>query len=191
MMKKCSFLLAIFAFLIAVSSFSALAVIYDDGDIDESCAVDFNDFTFLAAAWNTEQGEPDFDPDCDIYPDGYIDMLDALVLVDDWLLSDEVKWAEGKEFMLIIAQAILDYVAANPDQSIPGALPVPTLSDLGLTPADITGEFFTAVNFMWVVTYNAESEELTYRIDGHAPACICEPLAYILYDDGTWAMPGP
>lgn len=187
-MKRRAFLLTIFVFLITVSSLSALAVVYDAGDIDESCAVDVNDFALLAAAWHTDPNYSAFDPNCDInlpQPDEYIDTLDLLVLVDDWLLSDEVKWAEGKAFMLIIDQAILDYVAANPDVPI-GGMP-PTLVDIGLTPADITGEFFTVADFSWVVIYSPP--DLVYIITSVAPVGICSPAVVQLNYDSNEEPP--
>lgn len=190
-MKRLTFLLTIFVFLITVSPLSALAVVYDAGDIDESCAVDVNDFALLAAAWHTDPNYSAFDPNCDInlpQPDEYIDSLDLLELVEDWLLSDEVKWAEGKEFMLVIEQAILDYIAAHPEQIIPD-LTTLTFANLGLTPADLTGEYFSAVDFSIRAGSYSPPDNLLYVIRGSAPVgcnCVCEPDAFELDQDGNW-----
>ncbi len=50
-------------------------------------AFDFNDFAFLASAWLTQKGEPDYNPNYDISDpeDGVIDELDLAVFCENWL----------------------------------------------------------------------------------------------------------
>jgi hypothetical protein len=61
------------------------------GDFDDSCSVDFFDFSILAKAWMTQKGDPDWDWVCDISdpPDDYIDWRDLAVLCDNWLEGTE------------------------------------------------------------------------------------------------------
>jgi sugar lactone lactonase YvrE len=57
------------------------------GDLDNDGRVDFKDFAVLAAAWLSESGDADWNPDCDISEpsDGIIDELDLRVFCDNWL----------------------------------------------------------------------------------------------------------
>ena len=57
------------------------------GDFDNNCSVNFFDVSILAQAWETEEGDTDWDEACDISdpPDDYIDWRDAAVLCDNWL----------------------------------------------------------------------------------------------------------
>lgn len=50
-------------------------------------SVDLVDFAIFASAWLTEDGDTEWNPDCDISDpiDGIIDELDLAVLVDNWL----------------------------------------------------------------------------------------------------------
>ena len=59
------------------------------GDFDDNCSVDFFDFSILALAWMTKEGEPGWDWVCDISdpPDNYIDWRDLAVLCDNWLAT--------------------------------------------------------------------------------------------------------
>ncbi len=57
------------------------------GDFDGECDVDFVDFAIFALAWLTEQGQPQYNPACDIGipADSYIGWRDLDVLSDNWL----------------------------------------------------------------------------------------------------------
>ena len=54
-------------------------------DIDGDGDVDREDFTILALAWRTGPGDDNWNPDCDISADNFIDMLDLAVLIEQWL----------------------------------------------------------------------------------------------------------
>jgi hypothetical protein len=59
------------------------------GDFDNNCSVNFFDFSILARAWMTQEGEPGWDWVCDISdpPDYYIDWRDLAILCDNWLTT--------------------------------------------------------------------------------------------------------
>ena len=59
------------------------------GDFDNNCSVDFFDVSILARAWETEEGDPDWNWACDISypPDDYIDWRDVAVVCDNWLAA--------------------------------------------------------------------------------------------------------
>ncbi|UCC99586.1 MAG: hypothetical protein JSW66_06810, partial [Phycisphaerales bacterium] len=61
------------------------------GDLDYNCSVNFFDFSILGRAWETQEGDPDWDWACDISdpPDDYIDWRDAAILCDNWLAGTE------------------------------------------------------------------------------------------------------
>lgn len=58
-----------------------------EADFDESCRVDFNDFTLFASAWGTGLGDENYNPDYDISETSvdFIDEHDLAVFVDNWL----------------------------------------------------------------------------------------------------------
>jgi hypothetical protein len=57
------------------------------GDFAGGCDVDFEDFSVFALAWMAEEGEPEYEPDCDIsLPLDYvIDERDLKIFTDNWL----------------------------------------------------------------------------------------------------------
>jgi len=57
------------------------------GDFDDNCSVDFFDFSILAHAWMTQDGDPDWDWTCDVSnpPDDYIDWCDLAIIAENWL----------------------------------------------------------------------------------------------------------
>ncbi|MHC4460810.1 MAG: right-handed parallel beta-helix repeat-containing protein [Planctomycetota bacterium] len=61
------------------------------GDFDGQCDVDFVDFSIFALAWLTEDGQPGWNPDCDISipADSYINWDDLDVFADNWLAGTE------------------------------------------------------------------------------------------------------
>ena len=70
------------------------------GDFEPDCDVDFNDFSVLASAWLTQNGEPNYNPKCDISDpnDGVIDNKDLAAFAGFWLnncLSDMVLVPAG------------------------------------------------------------------------------------------------
>jgi len=50
------------------------------GDIDEDGDVDGRDVVLLALHWNSEEGNPRYDPNCDLNGDGKIDGKDLAML---------------------------------------------------------------------------------------------------------------
>lgn len=61
------------------------------GDFDSDGVVNLRDFAMLASAWLVELDEPGWDPkyDISISADGYIDVFDLAVVVEDWLAGVE------------------------------------------------------------------------------------------------------
>lgn len=59
------------------------------GDLDHDGKVDLLDFSIFAAAWQTEPGDPEWNPVCDISdpPDDVIDFKDLRELVKHWLVG--------------------------------------------------------------------------------------------------------
>jgi hypothetical protein len=57
------------------------------GDFDSQCDVDFDDFAILTFAWLTEDGQPKYNPACDISipADKFIDWRDLDVFTNNWL----------------------------------------------------------------------------------------------------------
>jgi predicted outer membrane repeat protein len=57
------------------------------GDFDDDCDVDFPDFAVLALAWLSADGQPRYNPLCDISipPDAHINWRDLDVFTDNWL----------------------------------------------------------------------------------------------------------
>jgi len=57
------------------------------GDFEGEYDVDFFDYSIFASAWLTQDGDEKYDADCDISipADGYIDMFDLTVFIDNWL----------------------------------------------------------------------------------------------------------
>lgn len=57
------------------------------GDFDGECDVDLGDFGIFALAWLSEEGDRDYNPDCDISnpADDTIDILDAEIVFRNWL----------------------------------------------------------------------------------------------------------
>ncbi|UCG59748.1 MAG: hypothetical protein JSU70_09560 [Phycisphaerales bacterium] len=57
------------------------------GDVEPDGDVDLDDFAVLAAAWLAEDGEGRYNSACDISipADGYIDTMDLMIFVDNWL----------------------------------------------------------------------------------------------------------
>jgi hypothetical protein len=57
------------------------------GDFDEDCDVDLSNFAELAAAWQSTQGHPAFNPRLDIAePFGQIDLADLIVFAEHWTI---------------------------------------------------------------------------------------------------------
>jgi hypothetical protein len=56
------------------------------GDFDDDGDVDFEDFAILAAAWRSQPGDANWNPDCDISEqDNFIDLDDLYVFCYNWL----------------------------------------------------------------------------------------------------------
>ncbi len=55
-----------------------------DGDLNGDCVVDVIDIMMVASRWNTSQGQPGYDPFCDIDHDGDIDVVDIMIVASHW-----------------------------------------------------------------------------------------------------------
>jgi formylglycine-generating enzyme required for sulfatase activity len=75
------------AMVLTVLAHSPCAGALNPSDFDRNGHVDFGDFAFLASAWLTHTGGPNWNPVCDISEpkDGVIDNLDLHVLSLNWL----------------------------------------------------------------------------------------------------------
>ncbi len=54
-------------------------------DFDFDFDVDFNDLSIFVSAWVAGLGEEGYNPDCDLYPDDFIDGLDFTIFAERWL----------------------------------------------------------------------------------------------------------
>ncbi|AQT68406.1 Immunoglobulin A1 protease precursor [Anaerohalosphaera lusitana] len=59
------------------------------GDIAGSYAVNNIDFAAFAAAWQTTSTDPAYNPDCDLNPDGSINVHDLIIFADNWLTNPQ------------------------------------------------------------------------------------------------------
>ncbi len=57
------------------------------GDFNYSCLVNLPDMAIFAEAWNTQEGQSDYNPECDISApkDDKVDILDLQVFAESWL----------------------------------------------------------------------------------------------------------
>ncbi len=81
------FILAIVFFIALTACQSAFGdYIFADCDFNGDHFVDFFDYAMLASAWMTQQGDPNWNPTCDISsPQGIIDLPDLQIFGDYWL----------------------------------------------------------------------------------------------------------
>jgi len=70
---------------------------WSPGDFDKDGFVNFIDYSILAAAWQSELGEGNYNDDCDLEDNNNIDYNDLALFCDDWL------WAAGwtQDFMMM------------------------------------------------------------------------------------------
>jgi hypothetical protein len=54
------------------------------GDMDGDCDVDIVDIMWVAIRWNSEPGDPAYDPCCDVDSSGCIDIADIMWVVSHW-----------------------------------------------------------------------------------------------------------
>jgi hypothetical protein len=67
--------------LIGFPSIDSLA-----GDFDATCDVKLPDMAIFAQAWQTDSGDADYNPECDLtVVKGIIDLQDLIILSDNWL----------------------------------------------------------------------------------------------------------
>jgi len=61
------------------------------GDFDNQCDIDFADYALLALSWLADEGQPAYNPVCDISSPAnfYIDLWDLRVFVSNWLIDIE------------------------------------------------------------------------------------------------------
>jgi len=66
---------------------------WSDADFDEDGIVNFIDYAILAAAWQSESGEGNYNETCDLEDNNAIDFNDLALFCEDWLW--EKAWDEG------------------------------------------------------------------------------------------------
>jgi hypothetical protein len=68
------------------------------GNLDGDGDVDLHDYTVLAAAWRTREGQPRWNADCDIGvpADRVVDLRDLAVFVADWLKKPDLDCSETR-----------------------------------------------------------------------------------------------
>ena len=49
--------------------------------------VDMTDLAKMSAGWKAQSGEEGYDPDCDLYADGVIDIQDLINVAEFWLID--------------------------------------------------------------------------------------------------------
>ena len=62
-----------------------VSVVINLCDFDADLDVDYADFAILMAAWQTSTGEDGWNSDCDVSPNGTIDLQDVLVFAGEWM----------------------------------------------------------------------------------------------------------
>jgi subtilisin family serine protease len=70
---------------------------WSSADIDEDGFVNFIDYAALAAAWQSESGDGNYNEDCDIEDNNTIDINDLALFCEDWLW--QAAWPD-KEILL-------------------------------------------------------------------------------------------
>lgn len=55
------------------------------GDLDDDGFINYVDFGIFSSGWNSQVGEPNYDPEYDFDRNGFINLDDLLVLVNRWL----------------------------------------------------------------------------------------------------------
>jgi hypothetical protein len=163
-----------------------LAVVYDAADFNTDCSVNLGDFATLAQAWTTNLGQPDFNPDCDLYVDDHIGQDDLLLFLNDWMVNDETKWSEGKSIMWTIAMAINHYFGMHAYSS-------PNFDDLDtfallLGNGQLEGDYFTERDFSWTGSYHQPSDTLLFNITAGSPSRICSPENVSFNQDEIYAQ---
>ena len=63
----------------------ALDWLYITGDLDDDGIINYVDFAMFSSAWDSQDGEPNYNPDYDFDGNGFINLDDLLVLVNRWL----------------------------------------------------------------------------------------------------------
>jgi type IV pilus assembly protein PilA len=97
---------------------------------------------------------------------------------------DSAKWSEGRAMMGTIARALRTHIAEKGSDFTH----VPTLAELGMTPADLNGTYFTGGesgvgNFSWVINSN---NPIDFLVTATAPPGISSPSRLTLNQAGTF-----
>lgn len=95
------------------------------------------------------------------------------------------KWTEGKTAASAIATNIKLYFAMQQGQGTYGPN-LPTMSDMGMSLAELKGVYFDSMNYSWVTAYDADAGKLTYTIAVTRPAGLNGPVAMTLDQSGQW-----
>ncbi len=101
---------------------------------------------------------------------------------------DAAKWSEGKAMMGSIATAIRAYHAEKGPLGVAPTVIGIAPTGLGFAVGDLTGNYFSDVDFTFAVT---AMDPLTFTVTGTAgvsldPDAPTNPAAYVLDQTGTW-----
>ena len=95
------------------------------------------------------------------------------------------KWTEGKTAAGAIATSLKLYFAMQQGQGTYGPN-LPSMSDMNMSPAELTGVNFDSTNYSWVAAMDEDTGKLTYAITVTRPAGLGGPLAVTLDQSGKW-----
>lgn len=75
--------------VVDMGAYERLCICSVTGDLNCSCDVDLADFVILSKAWQSEEGQGQYNPVCDISvpADDIVDIEDVKVLAENWLLE--------------------------------------------------------------------------------------------------------
>ena len=97
---------------------------------------------------------------------------------------DKAKWSEGKAFMGTIARSLRAHISEEGNNFTP----IPTIQQLGFTPADLNGNYFTGGesgtgDFSWIINNN---DPINFLVTATAPAGINSPSQITLDHTGAF-----
>jgi len=72
---------------------------WSPADFDEDGTVNFIDYAILAAAWQSEPNDGNYDEDCDLEDNNSIDYNDLALFCEDWLW--QAGWEEEMQWMMM------------------------------------------------------------------------------------------
>ncbi|MFC1738251.1 fibronectin type III domain-containing protein, partial [Planctomycetota bacterium] len=138
------------------------------GDMDGDCFVDFVDYALFAPAWGAQEGDDEYDPNCDInllIPDGSIDEYDLAVLANQWLMQTGPAPPSELTFGIVTSDSIELSWTDNSTVEDGFYIYINTLSGHPRTPSYINDKDDTTLTVMglqegttyyfWVHSYNS------------------------------------